>query len=391
MEDHRFTVRLGLAALVATTAYGCAQSATRSTEFRRECVVARASSSARSESTLRTIPSFTPRRPSSTSRSASTASLFTRVRPASFARIKWEITEKVLNARLTYENDQERRRQGKPRDQQRRRSSPPSTSRATSTSSATTTRRPAKSSTSSAKTRAIGLGTSASTCASTGRPTRSSRPTRSTRWRAPRLDGRRARAAHLPRRRPQRSRRPGVRRPRRATSTSPTRSTSSRRTISGSSGVLLLCRHRRRRHVSLRRRATPSEVKLRLSFLRIAQRGEPATATTKSQEWDGARFNAHGAFTHDRLGYDRHYGIIDSKWHHLHPALQHLGKEPPAVTCARDRERSACDVADARRHRRPVRRGGRGLALRRVRRVLHDPLRAAANAPECVALQFEWR
>ncbi len=61
----------------------------------------------------------------------------------------------------------------------------------------------------------------------------------------------------------------------------------------------------------------PVEVKLRLSFLRVAQPGEPGYRDYQPQEWDGARFNAHGAFTRDRLGYDRHYGIVDSKWHHL--------------------------------------------------------------------------
>jgi len=60
-----------------------------------------------------------------------------------------------------------------------------------------------------------------------------------------------------------------------------------------------------------------SEIKLRLSFQRIAQRGEAGFRDYEPKEWDGARFNAHGAFTHDRLGYDRHYGVVDSSWHHL--------------------------------------------------------------------------
>jgi hypothetical protein len=60
-----------------------------------------------------------------------------------------------------------------------------------------------------------------------------------------------------------------------------------------------------------------AEVKVRSSFWRIRERGEPGFRDYSPQEWDGARFNAHGAFTIDRLGYDRHYGIIDSQWHHL--------------------------------------------------------------------------
>jgi hypothetical protein len=59
----------------------------------------------------------------------------------------------------------------------------------------------------------------------------------------------------------------------------------------------------------------PAEVKLRLSFLRIAQPGEPGDRDYEVAEWDGARFNAHAAFVLDRLGYDRKYGVIDAKWH----------------------------------------------------------------------------
>jgi hypothetical protein len=78
-----------------------------------------------------------------------------------------------------------------------------------------------------------------------------------------------------------------------------------------------------------------SEVKLRLSFLRVAQPGEPGDRDFEPQEWDGARFNAHGAFTHDRLGYDRHFGVIDSKWHHLIQRYNIWQKSHADVPCAR--------------------------------------------------------
>jgi hypothetical protein len=61
----------------------------------------------------------------------------------------------------------------------------------------------------------------------------------------------------------------------------------------------------------------PTEAKIRLSFRRVSQPGDADFRDYEAREWDGARFNAHGAFTTDRLGYDRRYGVIDSKWHHL--------------------------------------------------------------------------
>ncbi len=78
-----------------------------------------------------------------------------------------------------------------------------------------------------------------------------------------------------------------------------------------------------------------AEVKLRHSFWRIAQPGEPGYRDYSPQEWDGARFNAHGAFTVDRLGYDRHYGIIDSQWHHLIQRYNIWEKSHLALTCNR--------------------------------------------------------
>src|SRR5262249_45044995 len=33
------------------------------------------------------------------------------------------------------------------------------------------------------------------------------------------------------------------------------------------------------------------------------------------EDWDGLRFQAYGAFTTDRFGYARNYGMSDDKWH----------------------------------------------------------------------------
>ena len=58
----------------------------------------------------------------------------------------------------------------------------------------------------------------------------------------------------------------------------------------------------------------PSEVKVRLSFRRVVDNDyEPV-------HWDGARMDMFGMFTTgtlnpDRLGYDRNYGVVDDKWY----------------------------------------------------------------------------
>jgi hypothetical protein len=52
-----------------------------------------------------------------------------------------------------------------------------------------------------------------------------------------------------------------------------------------------------------------SEVTLRQAFLRVGERDyEPL-------EYDGAQMEMFGLFTVDRLGYDRRYGVVDDKWH----------------------------------------------------------------------------
>jgi|GEM_PF-325838 len=56
----------------------------------------------------------------------------------------------------------------------------------------------------------------------------------------------------------------------------------------------------------------PQELKLRLSFRRVVD------TDYEAQDWDGVRFQAFGAFTlnfNGRLGYTRPYGIVDDKTH----------------------------------------------------------------------------
>src|SRR5205814_6278499 len=51
------------------------------------------------------------------------------------------------------------------------------------------------------------------------------------------------------------------------------------------------------------------EITIRSSFRRVVDNDyEPV-------DWDGLRFQAYGAFTNDRFGYARNYGMSDDKWH----------------------------------------------------------------------------
>jgi hypothetical protein len=53
----------------------------------------------------------------------------------------------------------------------------------------------------------------------------------------------------------------------------------------------------------------PAEVTVRLSFKKVVDDDfEP-------EDWIGTKMNAFGYFTVDRYGYDRNYGIVDQQWH----------------------------------------------------------------------------
>lgn len=53
----------------------------------------------------------------------------------------------------------------------------------------------------------------------------------------------------------------------------------------------------------------PSEAKLRLAFRKVVDTDYEAA------EWDGRKMELFGYFTNDRFGYDRRYGVVDDKWH----------------------------------------------------------------------------
>ena len=53
----------------------------------------------------------------------------------------------------------------------------------------------------------------------------------------------------------------------------------------------------------------PSEVKMRLAFRKITD------TDYEPMDFDGNRMQMFGYFTNDRFGYDRHYGVVDDRWH----------------------------------------------------------------------------
>ncbi|MBI4700642.1 MAG: hypothetical protein HY744_05680 [Deltaproteobacteria bacterium] len=74
----------------------------------------------------------------------------------------------------------------------------------------------------------------------------------------------------------------------------------------------------------------PSEITLRQSFLRVADTDyEPA-------DWDGKRMELFGYFTLDRQGYDRRYGVVDDKWHRFAARwnIWHRSHPDPVAPCA---------------------------------------------------------
>jgi hypothetical protein len=80
----------------------------------------------------------------------------------------------------------------------------------------------------------------------------------------------------------------------------------------------------------------PSEVTVRLSFKQVVNDDfEP-------EDWDGNHMNAFGWFTSDRYGYDRNYGILDQDWHRFAAKYQiWQATHVPNTQCAVDEWRDA--------------------------------------------------
>lgn len=74
----------------------------------------------------------------------------------------------------------------------------------------------------------------------------------------------------------------------------------------------------------------PSEVTLRLAFRRVAP------SDYEPLDYDGRRMEMFGYFTNDRFGYDRRYGIVDDKWHRFASRwdVWQASHASPRVACA---------------------------------------------------------
>ncbi|MBI5479452.1 MAG: zinc-dependent metalloprotease [Deltaproteobacteria bacterium] len=73
----------------------------------------------------------------------------------------------------------------------------------------------------------------------------------------------------------------------------------------------------------------PSEITLRTAFLKVVDNDfEPL-------HWDGTRMDMFGWFTMDRFGYDRRYGVVDEKWHRFATRwnLYERSHPDPVVPC----------------------------------------------------------
>ncbi|HSQ66449.1 MAG TPA: hypothetical protein VLM85_24670 [Polyangiaceae bacterium] len=74
----------------------------------------------------------------------------------------------------------------------------------------------------------------------------------------------------------------------------------------------------------------PSELTLRQSFLKVVDHDYEAL------DYDGTRMDMFGFFSDDRYGYDRHYGVVDDKWHRFAARWNIWAQShaTPMVTCA---------------------------------------------------------
>ncbi len=74
----------------------------------------------------------------------------------------------------------------------------------------------------------------------------------------------------------------------------------------------------------------PSEVVLRQAFMKVVDHDFEAL------DYDGNRMDLFGWFSNDRFGYDRHYGIVDDKWHRFASKWNVFEKShaSPVVACA---------------------------------------------------------
>jgi hypothetical protein len=77
-----------------------------------------------------------------------------------------------------------------------------------------------------------------------------------------------------------------------------------------------------------------SEITVRHSFKRMAQPGQPGASDFEPIDWDGSRMNALGVFVVSRLGWDRQYGLVDEKHRRFAQKYNIWQKSHAEVACA---------------------------------------------------------
>lgn len=79
----------------------------------------------------------------------------------------------------------------------------------------------------------------------------------------------------------------------------------------------------------------PTEVKMRLAFKRVTS-PEGKTTDYEPTDFDGTKMDMFGFFTNDRYGYDRRYGIVDERWHRFASRwnIYEQSHAEPKVLCA---------------------------------------------------------
>jgi hypothetical protein len=77
-----------------------------------------------------------------------------------------------------------------------------------------------------------------------------------------------------------------------------------------------------------------SEITVRYSYRRVPQEGEAGFTDYEPIIWDGARMRAFGAFVVDRLGWDRNYGLVDQKWRRFAQRYNIWEKSHLSAECA---------------------------------------------------------
>lgn len=90
-----------------------------------------------------------------------------------------------------------------------------------------------------------------------------------------------------------------------------------------------------------------AEIKLRLSFRRVPLEGEPEYTDYEPVHWDGARMDAFGAFYEQRKGFDGRYGVLDDRWHRFASRYNIWQASTTSTPCERSADENRDGTDDA--------------------------------------------